>query len=108
MLEEALKKKIPLLPTWLSPVQVRVCPVTDDHLKFSEGVMKKIEKEDIRIDIDDRNETISKKIHDAEEEWIPYIIVVGDKEVKGKTLAVRFRESGKVEQINLKSILKKK
>ena len=106
LLEEALKKKIPLLPFWLSPTQVRVCPVTSDHLKFAESVMKKMKKSNIRIDIDDRSETISKKVHDAEEEWIPLIIVVGDKEVKGKTLAVRFRESGKIKRMTIKEILK--
>lgn len=106
LLEEGLKKKIPLLPIWLSPVQIRVCPITNDHLKFGESLMKKLENENVRVDIDDRNETISKKIHDAEEEWIPLIIVVGDKEVKGKTLAVRFRENGEIKKLNIKGVLK--
>lgn len=106
VLEEALKNEIPMLPLWLSPVQVRVCSVSSDHLKFAEKVADEIEKNQIRVEIDDRNETIPKKVHKSEESWIPLTVVIGDKEVKSKKIAVRFRESGQVKPMSIKDLVK--
>ncbi len=77
----------PSLPLWLSPTQVRFIPVSEEHLSF----LEKIEIEGVRYDIDDRNETLAKKIRTAEKEWIPYIAVVGDKEIENNILSVRIR-----------------
>jgi len=85
-------KEHALLPLWLSPTQVRLCPVNEKFVKEAEKIADIIEKENIRVDIDDRNETISRKIMDAETEWVPYIVVIGEREMKTKKLAVRFRE----------------
>lgn len=90
--------KTPSLPVWLSPTQVRVIPVSEDYLKHAEEVAEKIGKEKIRVDVDDRNETLGSKIRDAEKEWIPRIIVVGEKEKASGKLQVRIRETKKQEE----------
>ncbi len=82
---------VPRLPTWLSPVQIRIIPVTGDNLKYAVEVAEVLEAAGIRVDIDDRNETLSKKVRDAEVQWIPYICVVGAREEREKTLSVRVR-----------------
>jgi threonyl-tRNA synthetase len=98
--------KNPLLPIWLSPVQIRLCPVNDSYLEYCENLMKELEKNEIRVDIDDRVERIQKKIRDAEMEWIPFIVVVGSKEKESGKLAVRIRETGKIENISLEELIK--
>ena len=79
------------LPTWLSPIQVRVLSFTDRQAKYAGELVKKLEKQipDLRIDTDFRSTTIPSKVKDAELMRISYIIVVGDKEQKSKTMAVR-------------------
>jgi len=100
------KGKTPVLPLWLSPTQIRLCPVSDKFMKLTERIAKEIEKESIRVDIDDRIESVPKKVRDAETEWIPIIVVIGEKEKKSGKLAVRFRESGKIQNMTHKQIIK--
>jgi len=83
----------PSLPLWLSPTQVRFIPVSKEHLSF----LEKIEIEGVRYDMDDRNETLAKRIRAAEREWVPYIVVVGDKEIEKRVLSVRIRNEGNKE-----------
>ncbi len=82
------KGLVPMLPVWLSPTQVRVIPVTGKHLDHAEKVAQMLS---CRVDIDDREETIGKKIRDAGKEWIPYAAVVGDEEVKSGNITVTVR-----------------
>ncbi len=98
--------KNPMLPLWLSPTQVRICPVNDKIVKDAVKVSEELEKEGIRVDIDDRSESISKKIRQAEHDWVPYIVVLGEKELKSRKLAVRFREDGKVRELTNKDMVK--
>jgi threonyl-tRNA synthetase len=98
-------KKVPSLPLWLSPTQVRVIPLSDKYLRISEKIAKEIEKNKIRVDIDDRRETVEKKIRDAELEWVPFIVVVGKKEVKSKKISVRIRESGKIKEMKVEKLV---
>ena len=81
----------PIFPFWLSPTQVRVIPISEKHIPPALDVMQKLSSGDIRVDFDDRDETLSRKIRDGEKEWIPYLVVVGDKEVQSGILAVRSR-----------------
>jgi threonyl-tRNA synthetase len=97
--------KNPALPMWLSPTQVRLCPISDKHIKYSERIAEELEKECIRVDIDDRRDTMQKKIRDAELAWIPIVCVIGDKEMKNKTLTARFRDE-KIKEINMKELVK--
>jgi threonyl-tRNA synthetase len=89
--------KPPSLPLWLTPTQVRIIPVSAKHLDYALKIVEEIESKHIRVDLDDREETLPKRIRDAETRWIPYIIVVGDRELKRKTVKVRFRE-GKIQR----------
>ncbi len=84
--------KAPMLPLWLSPEQVRVIPVSDKHLTFAKKIASEIESNQIRVGVDDRNESIGKKVFEAKTKWIPYIIVVGDTEVKASKLPVVIRK----------------
>ncbi len=91
IIEEALKKDIPVFPLWLSPTQVRIIPVSDKFMDFAVKLKEDIFKSDIRTDIDDRDFSLGKKIMFAEEEWVPYIAVVGRKEAESGVLSVRNR-----------------
>ncbi|HDM60045.1 MAG TPA: threonine--tRNA ligase, partial [Archaeoglobus veneficus] len=77
---EKEKGKLPMLPVWLSPTQVRIIPVSERYLDYALDVASKMK--DVRVDVDDRDETLGKKIRDASTEWIPYIAVVGEVEEK--------------------------
>jgi len=91
ILENVSTQPVPALPTWLSPVQVRVVPVTEKHLPYGEEVMKAINAASVRCDIDDRNETMGKKVREAGMDWVPYVVVIGDEEVGSKKLTVTVR-----------------
>ena len=91
---DSARGKKPGLPLWLIPTQVRVIPIREEHLKFASDLADKIQKNSIRADVDDRNENLGRRIRDAEKEWIPYIIAVGEKEVESETLSVRRRDGG--------------
>lgn len=95
------------LPFWLSPVQVYVLPIASRHLKYAQKVGDRIRESGFRVEIDERNETLDKKIRDAEILKIPYIIVVGDREIKTKKVALRSRKKGDEGQISLKDLLTK-
>ena len=89
------------LPTWLSPTQVRIISFTDRNIKAVEKLKKQFEEENIRVDVDIKNETVNNKIRNAEMLHINYIIVIGDKEEKAKTLAIRPR--GKKPEFGVKT-----
>ncbi len=91
LLEEALKKNIPVFPLWLSPTQVRIIPVSDKFMDFAVKLKEDMFKSDIRVDIDDRDFSLGKKIMFAEEEWVPYIVVIGQKESESGVLSIRDR-----------------
>jgi threonyl-tRNA synthetase len=92
ILENISTQEVPSLPTWLSPTQVRVVPVTEKHIGFTEELVKTINAAQVRCDIDDRNETMGKKVREAGMDWVPYVIVVGDEEVASKMLTVTVRK----------------
>ncbi|MEM4524521.1 MAG: threonine--tRNA ligase, partial [Archaeoglobaceae archaeon] len=92
MMEEG---KLPMLPVWLSPIQVRVIPVSE---KFLENAKEIAEKINARVDVDDRDETLNKKIRDASMEWIPYIVVIGEKEVREGKLSVTIRSESTMKE----------
>jgi len=109
LLENAAKQakegKKPQLPLWLSPTQVRLIPLKEDFLEFSKSLASKISQNDIRVDIDDRNETIGKRIREAEKEWIRYILVIGEKEVNSEKLSVRDRQTGETRELFFQAFL---
>ncbi|MCX6760740.1 MAG: threonine--tRNA ligase [Candidatus Nealsonbacteria bacterium] len=106
ILEEALKKEVPILPLWLSPIQVRILPITERQVEYSLKITDKLNKEKIRTELDDRNETLNKKIRDAEKNWIPYVIIIGDKEIQNQKISARIRKDGKQKQMKLDELIK--
>lgn len=108
LLEKAWMKgeKRAVLPLWLSPIQVRICPMNDVMLEYCQEISKNLEEKDIRVDIDDRSMTIQKKISESESEWVPMTIVIGEKEKASGKLAVRFRETGKIENMEASELVK--
>jgi threonyl-tRNA synthetase len=104
--EDQRHGKPPMLPLWLAPTQVRMIPISDDYLGHVEKMIEKPEARCIRIDIDDRPMTLQKKIREAEMEWIPYVIVVGKKEIESDEIPVRDRATGKVLNMKLQTLLK--
>ncbi|MCH8859740.1 MAG: threonine--tRNA ligase [Thaumarchaeota archaeon] len=95
------------LPLWLSPTQVRLIPIKPEFLQFCKNLADKITDSKIRVDVDDRNESIGKRIREAETEWIRYILVIGEKEVNSKDVNVRDRETGELKQISFDDFISK-
>ena len=82
------------LPTWLAPVQVKILPISDKFMDYAKEVLQKLKKADIRAEIDDRNEKIGKKIRDTELKKVPYMLVVGEKEVSENKVSIRRQGKG--------------
>ncbi|MGC9435884.1 MAG: threonine--tRNA ligase [Methanomicrobiales archaeon] len=91
LLENTATQEVPTLPTWLSPTQVRLIPVADRHLPFADEVATRLADAGIRVDIDDREERMNRKVREAGREWIPYVAVIGDREVEDASLTVTIR-----------------
>jgi threonyl-tRNA synthetase len=82
------------LPVWLAPQQVKILPISDKFMDYAEGVKKQLRKAGVRVSIDDRNEKIGKKIRDTELLRVPYMLVVGEKEMNEGKIAVRRQGKG--------------
>lgn len=93
------------LPLWLSHTQVRLIPVSQEHNAYCEKVLAALSANQIRTDIDDRDETVGKKVRDSETEWVSYTIVIGDKEINSDKLVVRDRNEGKQREITLQELI---
>ncbi|MBS3153579.1 hypothetical protein J4426_03390 [Candidatus Woesearchaeota archaeon] len=92
-------------PLWLAPVQVKIVTVNDSNGEYANKVVKMLKEKMIRVELDDRSESIGKKVRDAEVEKAALIVTIGDKEVKNKTLAVR-ESNGKVKfGVDLKAFI---
>ena len=104
--KQAKEGKRPQFPLWLAPTQVRLIPLKDDFLEFTSKLASRLTEENIRVDIDDRNDTISKRIRDAEKEWISYVLVIGEKEVNSPSLSIRDRATGDVRQLSIEDFVK--
>ncbi len=97
-------------PTWLAPVQVKIVPIGDSHLDYAKKVYSLLFENHVRVELDDRGEKMNSKIRDAEKEKVPYILVIGDREVENNTVSVRKRKKGNIGAIKadefLRTILK--
>jgi threonyl-tRNA synthetase len=96
----------PMLPLWLTPTQVRLIPVKPDYLEDCLRILERLEETRIRADIDDREESVDKKIRDSETEWIHYIVVYGERERESGLLSVRKRATGSVERLTLDDLVR--
>lgn len=81
-------------PTWIAPVQVKVIPVTEKHLEYAKSVAKTLSESNIRVELEEANETLGYKIRKAQMEKVPYMLIVGDKEEKSHTVSIRSRKDG--------------
>jgi threonyl-tRNA synthetase len=106
--KEQQKGKLPMLPLWLSPTQVRLIPISEKFTEKVEEIAEKMTARGIRVDIDDRASTLQKKVREAETEWVPFVIVVGQKELDSRVLSVRDRQThGKVQKMKLDKLITK-
>ena len=97
--------KKPHFPLWLAPIQVRVIPIKEEFLDYAKNLANKISEQQIRVDIDDRNESIGKRVRDAEKEWIRYILVIGEKEINSKNINIRDREQDQSREASYEALI---
>lgn len=93
-------------PTWLAPVQVKVLTIAEKFNDYAEKVVNELKANDIRVELDNRNETIGKKIREAQLEKVPYMLVVGEKEVESEMVAVRKRGVGDMGAVKVSDFIK--
>ena len=103
--KDAKEGRKPMFPLWLAPTQVRIIPLKDEFAEFSQTLYNKLTSQNIRVDIDDRNESIGKRIRESEKEWIRYVLVIGEKEVNSENLSVRDRIQSDVREISFDSFV---
>lgn len=94
-------------PTWLAPVQVKVMPISDHQKEYAENLVKKLEAEGFRVELDEREEKIGYKIREAQLQKIPYMLILGDKEVEANAVGVRSREVGDIGAMNVDEFIAK-
>lgn len=93
-------------PTWLSPVQVKILPIADRHLEYANMVKNQIDEAGVRAELDSRSEKLGAKIRDAQIQKIPYMIIIGDKEMENKKIAVRKRNGEDLGSLELQEFIK--
>ena len=81
-------------PTWLSPIQAEVIPVTSHFADYAHQVAQKLKAQGVRVEVDDRNEKVGYKIREAQLQKVPYMLIVGEREVENQTVGVRHRAKG--------------
>ena len=89
------QKKKPMLPAWVSPVHTRIIPISKQFISDAMKLLERLEKEGLRVDLDDRDDTLQSRIREAELGWVPYVVVLGEREIKTGELSVRARGEGK-------------
>lgn len=94
-------------PMWLAPVQVKVLSIADTHIDYAKQVKEKLEEKGIRVELDDRSEKIGYKIREAQLQKIPYMLIIGDKEIQNNAVGVRSRKDGDIGQMKLEQFIEK-
>ena len=94
-------------PLWLSPTQVKILPITDSQHEYAEKLKEKLHQEKIRVELDDRNEKVGYKIREAQLEKVPYMAIIGAKEIENGTVSVRSRESSENEVMKIDEFIEK-
>jgi len=91
-------------PYWLAPVQVKILPVSDEHLPYAKTVASVLQKQDVRVEVDRKEGTLGKKIRDAQMQKIPYMIIIGNREVENDVVSVRDRSKGDLGSMSLEAL----
>jgi threonyl-tRNA synthetase len=94
-------------PVWLSPVQVAVIPISEKHDSYAKGVEKQLKNSLIRVELKNQNETLGKKIRESEMQKIPYLLVIGDKEISANTVSIRERGKGDIGAMDIEKFVEK-
>ncbi|KZX12489.1 threonine--tRNA ligase [Methanobrevibacter filiformis] len=102
-----LNEKPPMLPVWLSPIQLRIIPINDSHLEYSNNLAEELSQNNIRVDVDDREDRLGKKIRNAAKEWIPYTVVIGDNEIENNIFSVSIRSTKQKEDLTKEELVEK-
>ena len=102
-----IEKYAGAFPLWLSPVQVKILPISENHIEYARKVFEDLRDRNIRVELDDSNETLGKKIRDWKTEKAPYALVVGDKEVENKILTLESRDKGAQGNIEMSEFIGK-
>lgn len=100
-----INEKPPMLPIWLSPTQVRVIPIAERHIEKSMELAEALKENNIRVDVDERHETVGKKIRNAGKEWVPYTIVIGDNELDSDKFTVNIRQTNEKLEIDEEELI---
>jgi threonyl-tRNA synthetase len=94
------------LPAWLSPVQVKILPIGEAHLPYARETETALRQKNVRVELDDSNETLGKKIRQAKMEKVPFVVVIGDQEVASRKLTIEQRDGGKLENQTVEDLIK--
>ena len=94
-------------PLWLAPVQVKVIPVRTQHNKYAKKVFELLNENNIRVELDDSDENLGKKVRNAKNNKLPYWIVIGDKEVEADKITLESRDAGQLDQMSKEKLVKK-
>lgn len=94
-------------PFWLSPVQLKILPVSEDQITYANEIYKKLRQQKIRVELDDSNEGLGKKVRQAKIEKVPYFLIIGKKEVEENTVTLESRDEGQVGAMGIEEVLKK-
>ncbi len=94
-------------PVWLSPVQAQIIPISEKFNKYGEEIKKQLNKEGVRVELNDNNETLGKKIREGELQKIPYLLIVGEKEQKNELVAIRDRKDGNIGTMKINKFIEK-
>ena len=94
-------------PTWLAPVQVRILPIVDTHKEYANKLKEQLENVNIRVELDEREEKIGYKIREAQLQKIPYMLIIGDKEVEANAVGVRSRKDGDIGKMSIEDFINK-
>ncbi len=92
-------------PTWLAPVQVKILPITDKQLEYSKKVQEQLNEKGIRVELDERQEKLGYKIREAQMSKVPYILVIGDKEIEENSVGVRARKEGDIGKMSVEDFI---
>lgn len=102
-----IEKYAGAFPLWLSPTHVRILPVSEKHLDYARTLMNTLKEKRLRVDLDDSNETLGKKVRAAKMDKIPYVLVVGDAEIAAQTVSVEHRDQGKIGALSIEAFMEK-
>lgn len=101
-----MEEKPPMLPLWLSPTQVRILPIAERHLDYALELARELKDQNVRVDVDDRPETVGKKIRNAATDWVPYVAVIGDNELSSGELTINIRETQEKQAMTMEDLVK--